>query len=261
MPYVDHVIVAVADLMEAGVRWSTQLGVSLTPGGRHPGGTENALAVFHEHPTYLEIICASEATSDDPWYRLVAGNVGPLTWAIGCTDIEADTERLRSLGVPVGPVRPGSRTCLDGRTVAWQTAYLGPKPTRDLPFVLQWTGSGSDRLGVGVPLRHPGGIDRIAALTVASATPARLTRLLVEGLGFEHLEDRAAMTTLSDGSVQVHIVPKADGTAGVRKIELSATTRQQQETTIDGLVVRLGGPTPMAPPQCSSSDRRVTAPT
>lgn len=136
-PYIDHVIVGIADLDE-GIRRMTELtGVTAERGGQHPGrGTQNALLSLGA-PTYLEIIAPVEGPAPQMEFLSGLKELAPVGWAIGTKNLDATRSRLEAAGFRVSPPREGSRVRPDGQRLEWRTAGIEGPPGLT-PFLIEW---------------------------------------------------------------------------------------------------------------------------
>lgn len=128
----DHVVIAVHDLVQAMNNYR-QLGFQVLTGGKHPGReSSNAVIVFADR-TYIELI-AWAAPNEERWYiTLKAEGEGMVDFALLPHDTmrvlaEAQARGLESLQGPVdgGRVRP------DGQILKWRSAR---STTGDMPFL------------------------------------------------------------------------------------------------------------------------------
>jgi hypothetical protein len=136
---IDHAVLAVADLDEAGERIFRDHGLASVPGGVHRAwGTANRIIPLGSD--YLELISVidPEVATRSVFGRDITAFTadGGDRWAEICladTDVEATAERL---GIKVGS---GSRTTTDGREIRWHGAGL-EEGVRDpyLPFFINW---------------------------------------------------------------------------------------------------------------------------
>ena len=131
--YLDHVLIAVRDLGEAGVHYGN-LGFTLTPLGVHPGrGTHNRLVPFAA--AYLELISVrdlAEAEVHRPdLLSFLRSREGLYRFALGTGDIEATVASLRARGLPVGEPVAGARQGTKGAGgYTWRSAAI---PSQSLP--------------------------------------------------------------------------------------------------------------------------------
>lgn len=111
MPHLDHVVISVADLSGAAVRWA-RLGLPSTAGGRHPGGTANIL-IRGPRSAYVELITANE-DADNHWAERVRSTHGPLSFAVAVDDLDEAREAAIGVGFTPGPIRDGARVTPTG---------------------------------------------------------------------------------------------------------------------------------------------------
>jgi hypothetical protein len=233
----DQVVVAVPDVAEAARRW-TEAGLPAVIGGRHPGGTVNAL-VRGPGTAYVELIGVAP-DAEGPWADRVRGRHGPLSWAVAVDDIEAARASLLDAGFTPGEVQDGARTTPAGTRLTWRLCDIGEQPfDPELPFLIQWVDGMQAGPSDGAQLTH---------VTVTPSDPERVVRALralgmpssgnfpdslfgIEGGwvlveagrgGFSRLEidsaepastARSAPTSRLDG-VSVHIAPGVRGRRG-----------------------------------------------
>jgi len=194
----DHVLIAVPDLADAGERLAENFGIASVEGGIHPGrGTGNRIVPLGQ--SYLELISVIDEASAgrDAFGRWVAANASgrgrPLGWAVRVDDLDAVAARLTLA------IEEGSRHTPDGADLRWRTAG-GDRATgeRFLPFFIEWA-AGTPHPG-DTEVRHPAGELSIAGLelegdgaalagwlggaelpvTVRAGTPA-VTRVVLAG--------------------------------------------------------------------------------
>jgi hypothetical protein len=150
MPGLDHLVYAVPDLTAGVEIIARATGVEAVAGGSHPGaGTRNALTSFDDH-TYFEIISVDPEQPPpeqprpfgvDPTRppRLAGFAVHPT----GGETIDAVADRMRSSGLPVGPITAMSRQRPDGVELRWRlTLKRSPEVESAtggaVPFVIDW---------------------------------------------------------------------------------------------------------------------------
>jgi hypothetical protein len=198
---IDHVVLAVGDLEEAGERLHREHGLASVPGGVHPRwGTANRIVPLGRD--YVELIAVVdpevggttalgralvELTADgrDRWFALCLSD----------TEIEATAERL---GLAV---EPGERARPDGERLRWRGAGI-EDDHRDawLPFFIAWDVPASMHPG-----RTPIGRDA-SVLGIARVEVAGDAERLREWLG------------PSGDGLPIDVV---DGERGVRAVELA----------------------------------------
>lgn len=140
---VDHLIYAVPDLGRGVEEVEARLGVRPEPGGRHPEyGTRNALLSLGPE-SYLEVMAPDPALPRPERGRLFGLDTAEeprlATWALRSEAIEADAARVRSRGVPLGPVREGHRDRPDGTVLSWRLTDPYAVPLHGVvPFLIAW---------------------------------------------------------------------------------------------------------------------------
>ena len=136
---IDHAVLAVGDLDEAGGRILRTYGLASVPGGVHPRwGTANRIIPLGRD--YLELIAVVDpAVADTTAFGRTLQALtadGRDHWAELCvadTDVDATAARL---GLEV---EAGLRTTPDGREIRWHGAGLEEDVRRPyLPFFITW---------------------------------------------------------------------------------------------------------------------------
>ncbi|HEV8631474.1 MAG TPA: VOC family protein [Thermoanaerobaculia bacterium] len=135
---VDHILLGVADLDRGVAAMAKLTGVRPIYGGKHPGGTHNALLSLGGQ-TYLEIIAVQPGATAPPGFTLLGGydNPTPVGFAVGGGDLAALRAALAKAGFAVTPPRPGSRATPAGATLRWQTFGLAEE-VEQAPFFIVW---------------------------------------------------------------------------------------------------------------------------
>jgi len=161
----DHVLIAVADLAEAGAALESRHGLTAIEGGRHDAwGTANRIVPLGG--AYLELIAVVDEDQARPtdFGRWVLGHGTrfgrPLGWAVRTDDIDAVAGRL---GLVIGS---GSRPDREGRPVRWRSAGLEravAEPSH--PFFIEWD---PETVHPGrAAVTHPAGSVRVAGLELS----------------------------------------------------------------------------------------------
>jgi Glyoxalase-like domain len=136
---IDHIMLGIDDL-ERGMDAFEQLtGVRPVYGGKHPGGTHNALVSLGDG-TYLEILALQRDVKPPEQYAGLAQlhALTPIGWAVSSTDSAQFRSRLTAAGLAVTDSSAGSRTTPAGKTLSWQTFGL-EKNFAEAPFFVVWS--------------------------------------------------------------------------------------------------------------------------
>lgn len=198
---IDHVVLAVSDLDEAGERMHRDHGLASVPGGVHPGwGTGNRIVPLGED--YVELISVVDPdigrTTALGRALLALTEDGVDRWFAVCladTDLEATAARL---GLEVSP---GARTRPDGAELRWWGAGLDDDSREAwLPFFIAWDVPAELHPG-RTPIHHDVAVTAIANVELAGDR--------------SHLRDWLGPD--GDG-LPLRLV---DGDTGVRAVELS----------------------------------------
>jgi hypothetical protein len=171
----DHVLIAVADLGEAGRDIEARYGLASVEGGRHSAwGTANRIVPLGD--SYLELIAVIDPAkaAESAFGRWVAAAASstprPLGWAVRTFQLDEVARRLDL------SVLAGSRTTPGGAQLRWRSAGLDQAVAEpSLPFFIQWAAQ-SEHPGQ-TPIRHRAGAAKISRL-VLDADPGRLSAWL-----------------------------------------------------------------------------------
>lgn len=194
---IDHLVYAVPELASGVRAVESLLGVSLSPGGRHPDlGSHNALLRIGPR-TYLEVVAPDPdqpRPADGHWFA-TPDTVLPalVAWCARTDDLQALAAGPGSH--LVGPVRRMSRINPDGDAPSWTlTMPLRPPPHCGVvPFFIDWGAT-----------RHPcatlpdAGV-RLKSLVARSSQPRAVQddlRLLSVALDVEHSAEPGLAATL-----------------------------------------------------------------
>jgi Glyoxalase-like domain len=136
---VDHVMLGIDDLDHGIQAFEQATGVKPVYGGKHPGGTHNAL-VSLGGGTYLEIIALQNGVTDAGEYAGLKQlrTLTPIGWAVSSKDSAELRNRLSAAGLAVTEPVPGSRTTPAGATLSWQTFGLKDN-FEEAPFFIVWS--------------------------------------------------------------------------------------------------------------------------
>lgn len=166
---IDHVIILADDLGTAIEQYES-LGFTVTPGGKHPRFTHNALIPFADG-TYLELIAFYEhpepsSSETHRWHRHLATGGGLVDHAVGAADVVAVQSAANERGVKLGGPIDGARLRLDGIELRWRSVMPEGDNPGAIPFVIEDV---TDR-GLRVPVegaRHANGVSGIRSLVIA----------------------------------------------------------------------------------------------
>jgi Glyoxalase-like domain len=134
---IDHVILGIDDLEHGIAAFERLTGVRPAYGGKHPGGTHNAL-VSLGGGTYLEIIAVQPGAAAPPQFAELAKlqSLTPVGWAVS-TDLAHLRAELDPAHLQLTEPRAGSRVTPAGATLSWQTASLR-EGFDEAPFFIAW---------------------------------------------------------------------------------------------------------------------------
>lgn len=160
---IDHLVIAVPDL-ERAVASYRALGFTVTPGGRHPVGTYNALIPFQDG-SYVELIAFYEANPAHRWWAPLQRGGGLVDFCAQTDALAADVAALRAAGVEIADPAPMSRQRPDGYDVRWVLAIPREGYRGVVPFLIEDTTPRAER--VPGDTAHPNGATGLHTLTVA----------------------------------------------------------------------------------------------
>ncbi len=153
---IDHIVIAVKHLQEATADYA-KLGFAVMPGGRHPGGTENAWAGF-EPDGYLELLAVYDAnrTGARDVVSFLTKQEGALAVGLDTSSADLTASHLRRAGLEIhGPT--GGTITYDGvdetPPVLWKSVeVVTPTPyVSDLIFFIEYDREARAALG----RKHP----------------------------------------------------------------------------------------------------------
>lgn len=171
----DHAIIAVRDLTAARGQMERALGLTITPGGEHPGqGTHNAIVRLGTE--YIEILAVrdpQEVASNEKGRLLqdfLNRGEGLLGFAVDSDNLDRDLMEIRGRGLTLEGPYQGSRRRPDGSLMTWRAATLPADPWgRKLPFVIQHDTPIQERRAWAPPGGHPLRVSGIPLLSIAVA--------------------------------------------------------------------------------------------
>jgi hypothetical protein len=136
---IDHVILGIDDL-DRGVKvFEAATGVRPVYGGKHPGGTHNALVSLGDG-IYLEILAVQQGVTVPADYADLKKmkTLTPIGWAVSSNDSAELSNRLSAAGIAVSEPVDGSRTTPTGSTLSWQSFALN-ESSPEAPFFIVWS--------------------------------------------------------------------------------------------------------------------------
>ena len=176
MLQLDHVILAVRDLDEAGERLFETHGLASVSGGEHDGvGTANRIVPLGD--AYIELMGVTDrdAAGKHPFGRTVLAFIEAgdrlLAWAVSTDEIDTVAQRIGASVTAAARERP------DGVVLHWRMAGVeSVLADRSLPFFIQWDCPPADHPGRTF-VEHAVPVKGITELAVAGSRTAILERV------------------------------------------------------------------------------------
>lgn len=136
---IDHILLGIDDLARGIDSFEQLTGVRPVYGGKHPGGTHNALVSLGDG-TYLEILALQPDVAPPQEYAGLEQlrKLTPIGWAVSAKDSAQLRGRLTAAGLAVTEPNTGSRTTPAGATLSWQTFGLKDN-FAEAPFFIVWS--------------------------------------------------------------------------------------------------------------------------
>ena len=160
---IDHIVIVVADLRTA-IENYTGLGFTVTPGGKHPIGSENALIPFADG-SYIELIAFTVSNSGLWWQEHLRKGGGIVDFCARCDDLREQRELFEKAGIAMDEPSPLSRQRPDGYVLNWVLATPQPPWTGIVPFLIEDLPAREER--VPSNRQHANGATGIASLILA----------------------------------------------------------------------------------------------
>lgn len=134
---IDHVTIAGKELSLLENAFAA-FGLKTDYGGVHSNGITHMSILGFTDGSYIEFISTVTQKTSPLWNEHISKNGGPCAWAVEVEDINAETERLKELGVSVrGPIYY-TRRRPDGVLIEWDLTFLGSgEPGSTLPFLIK----------------------------------------------------------------------------------------------------------------------------
>lgn len=139
---IDHVTLCGSNL-EKMQQAFIDSGLAAMYGGPHANGVTHMSLIGFDDGSYLELIApiqreAGSSGMTSGWMKLMQADAGACAWAVRTSGIQQEVERLRAAGIAVTAPETGGRKKVDGTTLRWQTASVGPGTAGSLlPFMIQ----------------------------------------------------------------------------------------------------------------------------
>jgi Glyoxalase-like domain len=136
---IDHVILGIDDLDQGVKAFEAATGVRPVYGGKHPGGTHNALVSLGDG-IYLEILAVQQGVTvqgDFDGLKEIK-TLAPIGWAVSSKDTAELRNRLSAAGIAVSEPVGGSRTTPTGSRLSWQSFLLN-ESSPEVPFFIVWS--------------------------------------------------------------------------------------------------------------------------
>jgi catechol 2,3-dioxygenase-like lactoylglutathione lyase family enzyme len=160
----DHIVIVVRD-MERAVAAYGDVGFTVLPGGRHSAaGTANALIPMKDG-TYLELFTFETPRPEHSLWPVMERGGGLGQFWLASTDVAADAQRLRELGVPIGPLRAGERRRPDGYVVKFEIATVRAENGMFAPCLIRDVTPMEERVPRAPD--HPNGVVGLRSMTIA----------------------------------------------------------------------------------------------
>ena len=136
---VDHILLGIDDLDRGVKAFEESTGIKPVYGGKHPGGTHNALVSLGDG-TYLEIIAVQKGVAPPADFAGIEQlhTLTPIGWAVSSKDSAELRKRLDGAGLALTDSTPGSRITPTGKTLSWQSFGLKDN-FAEAPFFIVWS--------------------------------------------------------------------------------------------------------------------------
>jgi catechol 2,3-dioxygenase-like lactoylglutathione lyase family enzyme len=176
---IDHIVIVVADLNNA-IKNYTGLGFMVTPGGKHPIGSENALIPFKDG-SYIELIAFTVSDSGLWWQEHLKNGGGIVDFCARCDNLRKQRELFRKAGIAMDEPRPLSRQRPDGYVLNWVLSIPQPPWSGIVPFLIEDITPREER--VPSDRQHTNGVKAIDSITLAVSDAKALAAFYETVLG------------------------------------------------------------------------------
>ena len=234
---IDHLVIVVPEL-DAAIGSYRGLGFTVTPGGRHPIGTHNALIGLADG-SYIELIAFVEPNAQHRWYRRLQQGGGLIDFCMQTGDLRGDVAAFRDAGVKIAEPWPLSRVQPDGYTLSWVLSIPEEHPGV-APFLIEDETPREERLPRATT--HANGATGIGVVTVAVPDAACVRRWYerVPGTAVSPLERDDLLAAGARVAIGPHVLD-------------FVTPRDPRSPLVDWLATR--GPSPYGATLTSSSTK------
>jgi hypothetical protein len=107
-------------------------------GGVHSNGITHMSILAFTDGSYIEFISTVTQKHSPLWNKYISKNGGPCAWAMEVEDINAETRRMKDLGISVRGPSYYNRRRPDGVLIEWDLTFLGDgEPGATLPFLIR----------------------------------------------------------------------------------------------------------------------------
>lgn len=186
MRRIDHIVYAVPDLLKATKTLEQNLGVDISPGGKHlDKGTHNTVLNLGNE-IYLELIAAdpnNQNVNAPRWMGVDLVDEPRVTrWSIKTNDLDGDIQIMNKYDSKLAQQFSGSRKKADGTMLNWGMALPLATPLIEIaPFITDW--KDTIHPTQSMPLQC-----KLVSISFSHPEPDRV-RSLYMGLGIErHIE-------------------------------------------------------------------------
>lgn len=132
---IDHIAIVVSDL-EMAITNYEQLGFTVVPGGRHPGGTYNGLISLADG-AYIELVAFYQPNPEHPWWSRLEQGGGLIDFCMQTDDLQAEIAAFRRAGISMSDPVSGGRVRPDGYQIRWLLSMPSSRYRGVVPFLIE----------------------------------------------------------------------------------------------------------------------------
>ncbi|MGH9898771.1 MAG: VOC family protein [Pyrinomonadaceae bacterium] len=169
---IDHIVVIMSDL-EAAIKSYEQLGFTVVSGGRHPGGTHNALISLADG-SYIELIAFYQPNSEHQWWNKLERGGGLIDFCLRTDDLLSEIAAFRQAGIDMSDQTPGGRVRPDDYKIIWRTSMPNGRYRGVFPFLIEDETPREER--VPKETKHQNGVSGIDTITIVVDELPTITR-------------------------------------------------------------------------------------